>query len=151
MLAIVPLHDKDGSGQDTVKKVLVLCDAEGVAENRENVQQLWSACHINSIKVVFCCDYKMVALIAGGQPATSKFPCMICTGTKSKETLDWKEGHLRKIGEMRAQVQAWIDQGSNKKRAQDFESCVAFPMMDDDDETLLLSLFVPAELHLLLG
>ena len=112
---------------------------------------LWDAVGLNKIKMLLCCDHKMNNIVLGIQSHGCKYPCHICTALNPKKAgVEWEKGDLRTLGSIRSQCTDWISSGAVTSRASGFQSCTAWPLFDDPDDTLVLSICPMSELHLLL-
>lgn len=125
--------------------------AHEVVESHHNVKLLWDECGLNRIKFLLCSDHKTCNIVFGIQPHGCKFPCHICNAKNPREPgVDWEKGDLRTLGMIREKCVDWRNAGGVLRRAKEFQSCVAWPLFDDTDETLVLSLSPLSELHILL-
>lgn len=95
----------------------------------------------------------MANLVLGLQSHGSCYPCHICESRNdSRNGSGWISGKLRTLGSIRDNYHAWKETANSKlSLAKNFKNCVNLPMFDNSDDTLVLTLVPPAELHLLLG
>ena len=61
------------------------------------------------------------------------------------------EGELRTLGDLRRLHREFFDAGEDFSKAKDFDNVIHPPIFKNPDETLVLDLIPPPELHLLLG
>ena len=62
-----------------------------------------------------------------------------------------KLGKMRTFGGLRKRHRQFIESGGNLKDAQKFANCIHEPILDEADETLVIYVIPPPELHLLIG
>ena len=96
------------------------------------------------------CEVLFSNMISGLQQHTSKFPCGWCYGTHPFPG----GAALRKVGELKKLAEDFNDpEGNkgNKKFAMNYFNVVRPPLLDVDDETLVMDVVPLGELHLFLG
>ena len=162
-LAILELDSADDSSQSPpqkrfltqriakdsgVKRQILAAVAEDLPENYANVKQLWSLVDANSIKYFIATDMKLANILFGLQAHTSSHPCSWCE-VDSKNL--GNSGALRSFGSLRACLKAFENSGSDLSKAKFFGNVVHDPIVRGSDETLIIDVLPPMELHLLLG
>ena len=132
----------------SVKKLFIIGIVEATQENFENVSILRLLLKLNKIECTVATDLKMANILIGIMSHSSKYPCKWCT-TFSDEL--HKCGEMRTIRKCIKQFNDWQNNGGKKDKAQFFESCVNKPLFDCDEDTEIIDLIPPPELHLLIG
>ena len=134
----------------SVKKLFILAIVKGIPETRENVKTILKALKLENVKFDFCLatDMKLQNITVGIQANSSKHPCAYCEAPRPFDT----KGMLRTLGRLRQLCKEFHEFGGGKKEnAKDYCNVVHEPLIDGDDETLILLLLPIPELHLLLG
>ena len=130
-----------------VKKLLIIAITFEVQELYENIQAILRILKIQNLDFIIACGLKLANVLCGLQSHASKFPCTWCEATQP-----WsKPCQPRTLGRIRKMVQAYRNSGSQLKKASDFLNCIHEPLMSGEDETPVLSIIPPPELHLMLG
>ena len=75
-----------------------------------------------------------------------KYTCLYCEGERAM-----KLGKMRTFGNIRKRNRQFKESGGILKNAQKFANCIHEPILDEDDETRVISVIPPGELHLLIG
>ena len=78
-----------------------------------------------------------------------KFSCLFCEGERQMKL--GKHGKMRTFGIIRKRHRQFLESGGKLKDAQKFANCINEPLLDEDDDTLGISIIPPGELHLLIG
>ena len=78
-----------------------------------------------------------------------KFSCLFCEGERHMKL--GKHGKMRTFGIIRKRHRQFLESGGKLKDAQKFANCINEPLLDEDDDTLVISIIPPGELHLLIG
>ena len=131
-----------------VKRQILAAVAEDLPENYANVKQLWSLVDANSINYFIATDMKLANILFGLQAHTSSHPCSWCE-VDSKNL--GNSGALRSFGSLRACLKAFENSGSDLSKAKFFGNVVHDSIVRGSDETLIIDVLPPMELHLLLG
>lgn len=133
-----------------VKKLFILAIAHGVQEKYENVLKIWNMLNINELSndYTIATDFKLANVLTGLMAHSSTCPCTYCN--VKKDSLE-NQGVLRTVGSCIQNYESWKENGSDKKKAKDFDCCVNPPIFYANKYTTILSIIPPPELHLLLG
>lgn len=131
-----------------VKKILLIGLVPQMQENYDNIVKLWSLLKINDLKGTIATDLKLANILTGIMSHASSFPCTWCIAPKNQ--LD-SSGIYRTIGSCLKNNAAWEKIGGSKCNAKMYKSTVHPPIFTGQDETLILDIIPPPELHLLLG
>lgn len=129
-----------------VKKIFIIAAARCAQENYENVLQLWSELKINNFKGTIATDLKLANIIVGIMSHSSTYPCTWCYA----DDLD-KVATYRTVGNILQNYLNWDAYGRKKNQAKDFKNCIYPPIVQTDEDQLILDILPPPELHLMLG
>lgn len=131
-----------------VKKIFIIFLAPSTQENYTNVALIWSSLKLNEILGTVSTDLKLANILTGLMTSASLHPCIWCDALmKELNTC----GSRRTIKNCTDNYSKWCDSGKEKKNAKHFMNCVNLPVFVGDENTLILDLIPPPELHLLLG
>ncbi len=137
-----------------VKKLFIVGIVPGVQENYHNVKVLLEATKVSSLTFSLATDMKLANILCGIMSHGSKHPCCWCEISNEYIVTQSAIPRKRTLGTIREQArkyQSAIKEGK-KVRPQDFVNCVEEPLFKDlPDDTSILSLIPPPELHLMLG
>ena len=148
---IAPKHREDGS----VKKLFIIALVPNIPENYRNLLFIWTK--LDLIKIVknlgmsvsIAADLKIVNILLGLMSHSSMHPCSWCESSKSELN---EHGKLRSLGLIRDKFWRWTESSTGKKGAKDFGNVTHLPLFNClSDETLVLDIIPPPELHLLIG
>ena len=78
---------------------------------------------------------------------SSTYPCTWCESKAGFEN----PGPLRTLGRIRELSKAYKEAGCPKTKACDYFNAINEPLFDGDDDTTILEIIPPPELHLMLG
>ena len=78
---------------------------------------------------------------------SSTYPCTWCESKAGFEN----PGQLRTLGRIRELSKAYKEAGSPKTKASAYKNAINEPLFDGDDDTTILEIIPPPELHLMLG
>ncbi|CAH0547000.1 unnamed protein product [Brassicogethes aeneus] len=131
-----------------VKKLFLLGIIANTKENYENVLMLWSLLNINKFNATIATDLKLANILTGIMSHSSCFPCTWCSAAKHQLG---SCGEYRSLAICAAKYHAWKQSGSNKTRAKEFENCMHLPIIAKNDNTMIIDIIPPPELHLMLG
>lgn len=131
-----------------VKKIFILGIVKSAQENYGNVAELWSAININPFVDTIAVDLKLANIIAGLMSHSSAHPCTYCFAEKKKLS---EPAELRTIGSIVDYYSEWCDAGESTKKAKNYCNCIYEPLFTGDDNTVILDVIPPPELHLMLG
>lgn len=136
-----------------VKKLLILAAVKNIPENYKNVLTLWSALTLTHdfdflTGCTYAMDLKMANIMLGLMAHSSSHPCSWCNIHKNDLG---NQGELRTLGSLRQMYWNFFDAGKNASNAKNFENVVHPPIFKNSDDTLVLDIIPPPELHLLLG
>lgn len=131
-----------------VKKLIILALVQSCQENYENVNLLFSAVNISNLGATFAVDLKMANILAGIMSHSSMYPCTWCDAAQHQLG---EAAVLRTIGSIIDNYNKWKDAGAVKDNAKHFMNCIHEPLLKGDQDTLILDIIPPPELHLLIG
>lgn len=131
-----------------VKKLFILALAQSTQENYENVLQLWSAININNFDGTIATDLKLANIMTGIMSHSSMHPCTWCVANKNNLS---ERGPFRTIGNVVQNCNDWCDAGKIKAYANQYMNCINPPIFKKDENTIILDIIPPPELHLMLG
>ena len=83
----------------SVKRQILVAFLEDLPENHENVQQIWSLIHTNSVQA---CNMNMANILCRLQSHLSSHPC-ICCDVESKQNAN--SGDLRTLDSIKTSLQ----------------------------------------------
>ena len=113
---------------------------------------------LNSLKKHMANDLKLSNIMVGIQSHGSTYPSHMCECRRpdKKSGNSYTVGDLRTLGMCRKNAADYADymkSNPNAKKAHSrrYKNCVNQPLFDDPDDTLVMSLIPPSELHLLIG
>ena len=129
-----------------VKKIFIIAIVEDISETFYNISQILGLIKTKDILHLMVCDLKVANILCGLQGHASKHPCCFCE--VAKESLH-QDAAPRTLGSLRKNFEAY--KSSGKPLAADFQNCIHEPIFSGSDETEILDVLVPPELHLLLG
>ena len=131
----------------SVKKMFVVGLVPQVQELYPNVKIMMEELKLDGIDYGLCADIKMYLTLIGKQTASCKHPCPYCEGTAP-----WnKDDKALTIGSLNDWHQKYVDSGSNKKNAKDYQNVVNPPLLTDEDSTKTLEILNISELHCMTG
>lgn len=136
-----------------VKKLFILAIASDVEENYSNMLLMLNKLNLTSpdnlhYPVRFSNDLKMNNILVGIMNHSSAHPCCWCDVLKG----DLIEcGNMRTIRNIQSDYEKWCKSGKNFKNAKLFNNFVNEPIFRANNDTRILELIPPPELHLLLG
>ena len=129
-----------------VKKLFIIALVEDISENHFNISKIFELMDLENIHFKFVCDLKVANILCGLQSHASKHPCCFCDVTKDELH---KRGNLRTFGSLRQNFEAF--KSSKSSLASDFFNCHEKPILPHEDDTEVLDVIPPPELHLMLG
>lgn len=133
----------------SVKKLFILAIVQDLQENYHNVLTLWTLLQLTSSLYTFAImDLKLANIMIGLMSHSCAHPCTWCN--ISKDRLDQK-GELHTLGKIRTMFSSFIDSGSDRAKAKHYGNFIHTPIFNNTDDTLVLDIIPPPELHLLLG
>jgi hypothetical protein len=119
---------------------------ENISENHFNISKILELLDLENIHFKFFCDLKVANILCGLQSHASKHPCCYCDVAKDELH---REGTLRTFGSLRQNFEAF--KASQTSVASNFKNCHEKPLLSQGDDTEVLDVIPPPELHLLLG
>ena len=134
-----------------VKKVLIIGIAPDVNEYYVNVKRLWLNSGVDKLRgYTIATDLKLCNVLLGLMSHSSCHPCAWC---------DFDKDNLHKVGKQRTIASLmklfwdFFDSQKDKKDAKNFGNVIHPPIICDDieNDTPVISLIPPPELHLLMG
>ena len=135
-----------------VKRVFVIGIVPKVSEYYVNVKRLWISIGIQALqkKYTVATDLKLCNIILGMMSHSSCHPCAWCD--VAKENL-CKKGKQRTISNLMDLFWNWFESRRDKKDAKNYGNVIHPPILSDDDSnnTPVISILPPPELHLLMG
>ena len=119
-----------------VKKIFIVCLAQGVEENYHNVQKMWMQLHLNDIftqttlaEKVIVTDLKLANIIFGLMAHGSSHPCTWCDIEKSRLS---EKGELRTLKSLTEKFWAWKEACSDEKKAKNYGNVIHLPLLKGD-------------------
>lgn len=103
-------------------------------------------CDMYCVKIIS--DLKLCNIITGLMAHGAQHPCCWCDVSKANF---FEKGEERTIGNIKENFQNWKSSGLSLTRAKMFKNCVNMPLLDFDDDSKILTVLPPPELHLMLG
>ena len=105
--------------------------------------------NIEKFTFFVCCDLKLQNVIVGIQAHGSTYPCAYCFGKRP----DYPDARSRPrtFGEIRKLAREFAAAKPKNQVPKDFFNCTHEPILNVDDDVLVIDVVVPAELHLCLG
>lgn len=131
----------------SVKKLFILGISKKTQENYDNIKKLWELISIDNFLDTIATDLKLANILVGIMAHSSCFPCCYCDSNKKDLQ---RCGNLRTIGNCKTNYNAWAVKKS-KTLARNFKCCIHPPILSGHDNTKILDILPPPELHLLLG
>ena len=139
----------DRLAKDTgVKRQILVAVAEEFPETYENVRQILSLIQFDRVKAIVACDLKLDNILCGLQAPSSSHPCSWCSIDLTNLE---KAGALRTLESLRESYKSFLSAGSILAKAKHTGNLVHPPILSGADDTLILDILPPPELHLLLG
>jgi len=130
----------------SVKKLFIVSIVEDVTESHANIGSLLKNLNLEKVNLVVACDLKVANILCGIQSHSSMHPCCFCDVSKDNLV---HCGKPRTFGSLKQFSQKY--QASSSKSAKDFYNCVNEPLLLHKDDTRVIDIIPPPELHLLLG
>ena len=136
-----------------VKKAFIIALVPAISENYVNVKRLWINLKLQDLrfrKFTVATDLKLCNIILGMMNHSSCHPCCWCD--TDKDSLN-KKGTPRTIGNLMKLFWAYFESGCSKDKARNFGNVIHQPMFNNDesDDTPVIQLLPPPELHLMTG
>ena len=135
-----------------VKKLFIIALAPNVSELYVNMKRLWLNCGIEKLhhRYTIATDLKLCNVLLGLMSHSSCHPCAWCDA--DKENLH-KVGNQRTISSLMKLFWDFFESKKDKKDAKHFGNVIHPPIICDniDDDTSVICLIPPPELHLLIG
>lgn len=162
-LSIFNLNEGDESEQirmtarfknSGVKRTIIIALVPDVQENYYNIKRLWLEAGIDkfSRRFTIATDLKLCNILLGLMSHSSSHPCSWCDIAKEKLHL---KGVSRTIGSIMKLFWNYFEANAKRKDAKDYGNVVHPNMFADnnkiDENTLIILLVPPPELHLMLG
>ena len=139
------------------KKLIILFMGEKIPETHANVLKILEMLKIKtdgSIAGTFASDLKLVNILIGIQGYSCTHACPYCNiKTRGQEAYIGPFIH-RTFGRCKTKYQEFIAPPTGRKKkhhAKDFENCVHPPIIQADENLLIMELLTPPSLHLFLG
>ena len=145
---VAPKSLKDTS----VSKWFILAIVPEAQESYRNVLILWNLLKFTTPEILppytFCMDLKLANIVVGLMSHSCLHPCTWCDSRKDNL---FCQGNLRTLGSIRAQYWQFVESERGSAKAKDYGNCVHAPMFKYSDNTRVLDILPPPELHLMLG
>ena len=110
--------------------------------------QLWSELGINDFEGTIATDLKLANILVGVMSHSSLHPCCWCYANKNNlQQVD----EYRTIGNGLKNCKEWHDASGDKNKAKSYKNCIYPPIVQTSEDTLIMDIILPPELHLLLG
>lgn len=121
-----------------------------VSETSDSLKTILDLVHVESVLFKVAADLKVCALLLGLQSAASCHPCIWCNIIKDSYFSASPDSiELQSFGSIREQAGLFRESGSRKSKL--FFNCVHDPLFNEHDDTLVMDVFPPMELHIFLG
>ncbi|XP_065684973.1 uncharacterized protein LOC124807737 isoform X1 [Hydra vulgaris] len=127
-----------------VNKVLVLAFVKNVTENHANLQIIIKKIMLNRLKFYLAADLKLLNIILGLSGHGGKYSCLYCNGEKSNL------GELRTFKKLKLLYGSFAENGSKKSSMQIYKNVIHPCLLDVAEDTHVLDVVPPPELHLLM-
>ena len=131
----------------SVKKMFVVGLVPQVQELYPNVRLMMEELKLDGIEYGLCADIKIYLCIIGKQTASCLNPCPYCEG---KAPWDKQFKDLT-IGSLNEWHQKYVENGSNKKRAKNYQNVVNPPLLTGKESTKTIEVLNISELHCMTG
>lgn len=123
-----------------VKKLMILCLINDIPETYDNVKLLLESLLLDEIAFTVASDLKLANILTAIQCHSCAHPCTYCDASPP-----WSnKGKVRTLGRNHENYRKFHVNGANL-------NCVHPPLLNNPDETEILDLIPPPELHILLG
>ena len=105
--------------------------------------------NFDKIKYFICSDLKLINIICGINSCGANHPFPYC----EVDRLQLFNGNANKItiGNIKYSASAFKKAGSNQKDAKWYDNCIFEPIIPGNDNTCILDICAPPELHLMQG
>ncbi len=137
-----------------VKKLLIIGIVPNVQENYHNVKTLINACGATQFNFTLATDMKLGNILCGIMQHGSTHPCCWCEIARDFKVQEGAIPRKRTLGRIREQASLYkksLEEGRKVKPAE-FFNCIENPLFFDlSDDTEIIDLIPPPELHLMLG
>ena len=145
-----------------VKKLIPLAFIEDAKESYDNLEKIIELCGLNSINWTPAFDMKLGLTLLGLGTAASKHPCLFCTMAKdefSNPDTICTGGELRDFASIEENANAYqaaakAHKGKAKLSSKNFANAEHKSLFDPDEldeNTIVVHVVPPFELHILLG
>ena len=131
----------------SVKKMFVVGLVPQVQELYPNVRLMMEELKLDGIEYGLCADIKIYLCIIGKQTASCMNPCPYCEG---KAPWD-KQYKVLSIGSLNEWHRKYVENGSNKKKAKNYQNVVNPPLLTGKDSTKTIEVLNISELHCMTG
>ena len=131
----------------------------GIPETGGNLERVYTAVNINSIRFIMTGAYKLLMPTFGLMSCSSTHPCLYCARSRIKGV--WQEVQsnsdiLRTYGRIETMTASWKQSGSKQKTywTSKFESCTGSVLVcgeGDSPSTRILDKLTPPTVHRLLA
>ena len=138
----------DGS----VKRLFIIALAPDVPENYRNLLSVWTHLKLDMVHLPFtiAADLKMASILMGLMGHGSNHPCTWCEVSKDN-LLSGRRGRSRTLGSIRQLFGEWHGSDAKVPEAKNFGNVIHLPIPKQADNTKVLDLIPPLELHILIG
>ena len=148
----------DRAEQGGVLQSIIIGIFPDIPETYNNIKLIYDTLELGCVEHVASGDFKVLNILSGLQPCSSKHPCCYCTwSSDGKTTQDFP---LRTMGMIRTQNQLWESYCESQRqrgkqpdrtKLKSYQNCEHRPVFEDSDDTLILDKCPPPQLHILLG
>jgi len=140
---VAPKEHKEGS----VNKLLILLAVPAVQELYHNIKVLLNELKMDAIDHVLTSDLQMVLVMLGKDSGACRHACPYCEGCAP-----WTEASpMNTLGSLQDWHESWLNDGARDIQSKNFQNMRHPPLVNGDPELLVMEIFVPPELHLMLG
>ena len=135
-----------------VKKIFLVATVPNVPENYENVKKLWMNMGLSNFdrRFTIATDLKLCNILVGLMTHSSCHPCCWCDVEKGKLK---DKGKRRTIASLNKLFWDYFNANVDKSQAKHYGNVIHPPIISDnlDDDTPVIKILPPPELHLLIG
>ena len=138
------------SQDSSVKKLFIIAISPDVDENYRNLLKMWNLLRLTQAQFGFisAMDLKLGNIMFGLMSHSSNHPCTWCDASKKRLH---EKGAIRTLGTIRELYWKFQSSGKDISKGKEYGNCVHAPIFKESDDTKVIDMYPPPELHLLLG
>ena len=130
-----------------VKKIFIIGAVAKCQETYPNVKEMMFNLQLSSLDLTISADIKLILTCLGKQGASCTYNCFLCQGKSP-----WKEkAELLTVGFLRQKYMEFLNSGADKADAATYQNVVNSPLLNQDDDVLLIDIFNFPTLHVHIG